>query len=369
MTDGTVSLNERTYAHMKLIHCADLHLDSPMESNLPPEKARERKNEILSTFSKLVRLASEGGVEAILIAGDLFDSDHVTKKTERYVLDLITSHPEICFFYLAGNHDKGSSLKALEEIPENLYTFDDSWSSYEFGDVTVTGSERPDPDTLSLNPNTVNIVMMHGQERSGKGEKKEDVIHFGKLKGKNIDYVALGHLHDYRAATIDDRCTACYSGCLEGRGFDECGNKGYVLLEVENGKIRHHFAPLAKRTLHTVPCDITGFSSQLDLENRLLEAVKDIPASDMVKAVLKGSCPAEAQKDVGHLRQVLSDRFYFAKIYDESRILIRPEDYLNDISLRGEFVRRVLASDLSEAEKERVIACGFRALTGEEIGL
>ena len=74
-------------------------------------------------------------------------------------------------------------------------------------------------------------------------------------------------------------------------------------------------------------------------------------------------------KDVEHLRQVLADRFYFAKIYDESRILIRPEDYLNDVSLKGEFVRRVLASDLSDTEKERVIACGFRALTGEEIGL
>ena len=44
---------------MKLIHCADLHLDSPMESNLSPEQAKERKNEILGTFAKLVRLAQE----------------------------------------------------------------------------------------------------------------------------------------------------------------------------------------------------------------------------------------------------------------------------------------------------------------------
>ena len=59
---------------MKLIHCADLHLDSPMESNLSSEQARERKNEILSTFAKIVRLADEGGVSAILISGDLFDT-------------------------------------------------------------------------------------------------------------------------------------------------------------------------------------------------------------------------------------------------------------------------------------------------------
>ena len=40
---------------MKLIHCSDIHLDSPMESNLPAEKARERRSEILSTFAELVK--------------------------------------------------------------------------------------------------------------------------------------------------------------------------------------------------------------------------------------------------------------------------------------------------------------------------
>ena len=57
------------------------------------------------------------------------------------------------------------------------------------------------------------------------------------------------------------------------------------------------------------------------------------------------------------------------KISDKSRLLIDPDAYRNDISLKGEFVRRVLASNLKEEEKERVIACGFRALSGEEMGL
>ena len=353
---------------MKLIHCADLHLDSPMESNLPPEKARERKAEILSTFAKLVRLADEGGVAAILIAGDLFDSNHITKKTEKYVLDLIASHPDLYFFYLAGNHDRGNVLRTLENKPENLCLFEDGWRSYAFGEVTVTGSERPDADTLSLKPDALNIVMMHGQERAGKGKGGDDTIRFATLKNKHVDYLALGHLHEYRTARIDDRCTACYSGCLEGRGFDECGQKGYVLLETVNGKLTHRFVPMARRSLHTVECDISGFASQLELEERLMDAVRDIPASDLVKAVLTGSLSADTQMDTAHLQGLLSERFYFAKLRDESRLLINPEDYRYDVSLKGEFVRRVMASKLNEREKERVIACGFRALTGEEIG-
>ena len=356
---------------MKLIHCADLHLDSPMEANLSTEKARERKGELLTTFAKLVRLASDGGVEAILIVGDLFDSDHVTQKTQKYVLDLINVHQNLCFFYLSGNHDRGNSLRNAADKPQNLYTFDDEWCTYDFGDVMITGSERPDPDTLNLKEDAVNIVMMHGQERAGAGKSVagEDLIRFGKLKNKNIDYLALGHLHEYRTAAIDSRCTACYSGCLEGRGFDECGQKGYVLLEITGGRVSHRFVPLARRSLHTVECDITGFSSQLELEDRVLDAVSEIPATDLVKVELVGSCPAEAQKDLLRLTDLLSERFYFAKMTDKSRLQIRPEDYANDVSLKGEFVRRVMASKLKDEEKERIIACGFRALIGEEVGL
>ena len=50
---------------MKLIHCADLHLDSRMESGLPPEKARERRMELLHTFTKMVDMAAEDGVEDV----------------------------------------------------------------------------------------------------------------------------------------------------------------------------------------------------------------------------------------------------------------------------------------------------------------
>ena len=72
--------------------------------------------------------------------------------------------------------------------------------------------------------------------------------------------------------------------------------------------------------------------------------------------------------DTVHLTQLLSERFYFAKVDDETRLLLNPEDYLHSVSLKGEFVRRVYAQkNLSEEEKQRIIACGFSALRGEEM--
>ena len=142
-----------------------------------------------------------------------------------------------------------------------------------------------------------------------------------------------------------------------------------MLLNIEGGRISHRFVPFATRTLHTVECDITGFSSQLNLEEKMLSSVANIARSDMVKVVLTGTTSAETALDLNHLRGVLAERFYFAKVKDETRLFINAADYAHDISLKGEFVRRVMASSLSQSEKERVIACGFRALAGEELGL
>ncbi len=353
---------------MKLIHCADLHLDSPMESNLSPERARERKGELRQTLARLLRVAEESGAEALLISGDLFDSTHITKSTEKYVLDLIASHPEVKVFYLAGNHDRGSALSVNENRPDNLFLFSDDWTRYELGDVTVIGSESPNFDTLTADPTRINLVMLHGQVQAGRGRAREEIIPLGKLRGKHLDYVALGHIHEYRATQVDPRCTACYCGCPEGRGFDECGPRGYVLVEIENGKLTHRFVPFAKRTLHEVMCDITEVRGQLELEERVLTAVRRIPEGDMVKLILTGSREVGMRPDLTHLDAMLSDRFYVARVRDASRQTVRMEDYQNDISLRGEFVRRVLVSELSEEERERVITCGLRALDGEEVG-
>ena len=77
----------------------------------------------------------------------------------------------------------------------------------------------------------------------------------------------------------------------------------------------------------------------------------------------------ETEKDLPYLADVLARRFYFADVKDESRLAVDPADYKNDISLKGEFVRVVLASRLPQEEKDRVLACGLRALLGEELPL
>ena len=58
---------------MKIIHCADLHLDSNMTSNLSREQAKQRKAELLATFERMIAYAKDNSVKAVIIAGDLYE--------------------------------------------------------------------------------------------------------------------------------------------------------------------------------------------------------------------------------------------------------------------------------------------------------
>ena len=85
---------------MKLIHCADLHLDSKLSANLDKEQDKESKAEILHTFVRMIEYASEYGVQGILIAGDMFDTKNISATARNTVLHNIINHPEIEFYYL-----------------------------------------------------------------------------------------------------------------------------------------------------------------------------------------------------------------------------------------------------------------------------
>ena len=355
---------------MKLIHCSDLHLDSALRSNLTQEKARIRNMELCAAFGRLVTFAKKEQVEAVLIAGDLFDSPYVSRQTADYVLEKIRGAGEITFFLLRGNHDESRDSFTGYSLPENLKTFGPQWTSFRCGCTVITGMEPEGAgwirmyDSLRLDETALNIVMLHGQTATQPGEA---CIALPLLRDRHIRYLALGHLHTYSKAPLDLDGEYAYSGCLEGRGFDECGEKGFVLLETDGSTVKSRFVPFAERTLHELVVDISGAETVTQILSLLKQASSGIGAEDLVKIILSGSCTLQTQKDADFLRKMLEQDFWFVKIKDETRLEIDEKSYEYDVSLKGEFVRSVLASNRSEEEKMRIIACGIRALNGEEV--
>lgn len=354
---------------MKIIHTADIHLDSKMESNLPAAASKKRRSELLLSFIEMVDYAIKNEVTAIIIAGDLFDTGRISSVTADTVLKKIEEASGIDFLYLQGNHDNGKSLIS-SETPSNLKFFSNKWTSFRYGNVVISGVEINNENYgsiyggLLLDSANFNIVTLHGGVSTSSGE---DLVNIKELANKNIDYLALGHYHSYSEGEIDKRGIWCYSGCLEGRGFDECGDKGFVILNVDESGLKKEFVKSSHRDILTVDADISGLSSAGEILENVKKSVEDIPESAMVKVVLSGNIPHDARKDLNLIKEFLDRRFFFSKVSDKTRISINPDDFKNDISLKGEFIRLCLSSDMTDDERDRVIECGIAALSSMEV--
>ncbi len=373
---------------MLIIHTADVHLDSKLNRYFDSAKATERRHEILQNFQKMVEYGAEKGVRGILIAGDLFDVTNISALARDAVYSSIINNPGIEFFYLKGNHDDDGFIRLIMdkygEIPDNLKLFSNDWTSYELKEpdsdisVVITGAElnefnnRKLADSLSLDRNKVNIVMLHGQETDTAGKKDAEIIPLREYHDRGIDLLALGHIHEPKYEKLDARGYYSYAGCLEGRGFDEVGVRGFNLLNVDKNGIERTFVPWAKRTIYDISVDvseaITSDDAIIAIKNAIVDA--GITEKDMIKVRLAGRVSLDALIDPVFIATRLNDEYYFVKVVDETKPLINYEDFAVDMSLKGEYVRlikgMVESGEIDGAEAEECIAMGIRILMGEE---
>ena len=235
---------------MKIIHTADIHLDSPL---IGVADSRTRRAELLRALSNMSQYAHNSGVGAIIVAGDLFDDKFVTPQTVKSVAQIINDS-SACWYVLFGNHGDSAPYNELKRLCNKVNFFGDDWISYDIEDVTITGRELGANDSehwqkLALNPNRFNLLVLHGDVDDptyGEIDKKA-------IASQPIQYVALGHRHAFAEHQFG-RVHAAYSGVLEARGFDELAPAGFVLLDTDAKKITFVYHPI--RRVETVNVDV-----------------------------------------------------------------------------------------------------------------
>lgn len=355
---------------MKIIHTADIHLGSKMDSRFDKETSDERKFELRKTFKDLVEYAKKNGISVVMLCGDIFDSDSPFKKDKDFFYNIVSTTPDIDFLYLKGNHDTQGIV--TKELPENLKLFSDQWTSYTYGNLVICGTEICPANassyysSLILDKQKLNIVMLHGQVSDGISGGN---INLKKLKNKSIDYLALGHIHKPSHGKIDERGEYVYCGCLEGRGFDEPGTHGFVLLNVDEGKITHTFIPFAQRTIHEIDVNITGCKSAFEAYKKVCNSIQ-FNKRDLYRIYLTGEINFDVDRLTDDVEKLLTDTCYFVSVKDKTNREIDISRYENDLSLRGEFIRTVYAQkDLDSQKKMMIINFGLKALEDKEIEL
>lgn len=357
---------------MKFIHCADLHLNSSLKTHLKRDQARERNEELIASFVNMVNYAKDNGIQAVLIAGDLFDTAVIPSTLRNTLTHIIRKNSDILFFYLKGNHDDNDSfIGSMEQMPDNLKCFSDQeWKYYYLTlnngkRICITGMETENIlyDSLSLDQDDLNIVMLHGELRN-------DAIDLRRLENRNIDYLALGHIHSFRKDVLKPRGIWCYPGCMEGRGFDETGEHGFVVLNMneEQMKCSQEFVPFAKRHLYETEVDVSDCMSTIEMKEKTEETVRNkVKSCDLLRIVLTGCVDALCEKNTVSLTRMMENEFYYVETVDKTEFVVDYSQYAKDASLKGEFVRLVENdTTLSEEMKGEIIRCGIMTLNGEE---
>lgn len=288
---------------VRILHAADLHLDSPFEA-LTLAQAAQRRREQRSLLRALPELAQAHGAQIILLAGDLLDSASPYPETAKALAETFDGcGAEV--FLAPGNHDYYSAGVPYARLtfPENVHIF----------------------------------------------------------RSPRIEAVTLPELGVRAGGTV-----YAWPGCMEGRGFDETGEKGVLLVDVAAGDVQARFVPVPGRRYEILRVDVTD----TDPVQAALAALPEGAARNIYRIVLTGE--TDRAPNPAALRAALEGRVFALQLRDETRARRDLWARAGEGTLRGQFLAQLKqqydAADSDRARETIVMAArwGLAALDHDE---
>ncbi len=369
---------------MKLLHAADFHLDSPL-SGLPPEKSAQRRRELRDIPARLAELAKVEQVDLVLLPGDLFDGERVYPETVRALAAALEALA-VPVFIAPGNHDyyHGRSPYAGADWPGNVHIFTaPGLQAFELpalncvvhGCAFTAPHREDDPISGFTAPadGRTHLLCVHGEvgltgNYAPIGPKS--------LERSGAAYAALGHVHAANSGQAG-RTLWAYPGCPEGRGFDELGPKGALIVSLDapaqfgaaspEGSpmdlglppAAARFVPVCRRQYRIETAEVHSFT----------DALPPGESPDLVRFLLTGE--SRRPPDLAALTALAAPRFFYAELRDRTTLPTDLWARAGEDSLTGLFLREMRArlDGAEEDEKDKLLLAarfGLAALEGGE---
>ena len=273
----------------RFIHTADLHLDSPLRSLSlrNPELASLISDATRQALVAIVDLCLAEQVDALLIAGDLYDGDQTSMKTARFLAQQMQRLHEagISVYKIRGNHDALSRITQELVLPPSVKIFGARAEIVEHaGSIPVAlhglSFAKPHaPESLIAKfrqpvPDMVNIALMHTSLAGAPGHDPYAPCSVAELHASGMHYWALGHIHQ-RQAHAGAR-TVVMPGMPQGRDINEAGPKTVSLVTIADDRsitVEERLTSVAE--FSRVTLDITGAADWRDLVSRLGRALEE----------------------------------------------------------------------------------------------
>lgn len=260
---------------MRFLHLADVHLDTPFAGRSPRLRARLRQAGREALGRAFTRAMSDE-VDAVLIAGDLFDGVRLSFETERFLTDQLAELDAagIPVVYATGNHDPGRDGGWIDRLawPAGVQVVPDAAprrlairgaGGEVIGHVTAAGHAGPREtrDLASDFPRPGDtrpeVALLHARvvgSRDAESHEPYAPAELETLVRSGYPYWALGHVHERQ--TLSERPFVHYPGNLQGRTHAEDGPRGCSLVELgADGDVTLDFVPCGPVRWETLVLD------------------------------------------------------------------------------------------------------------------
>jgi len=283
---------------LRIVHAADLHIDSPLRGLVAYEGAplAEVRDAPRRACEKLVAYCIDSKASLLLIAGDLYDGDWKEFSTGIFFMNAMSRLREanVRVAIVRGNHDAQSQITRALRLPENVRELSSRKAEtivYEDLGVAVHGRSFPERAVTSdlsreYPPpvaNMLNVGLLHTCAEGRAGHDSYAPCSVAFLRDRGYDYWALGHVHQREVLSRDPWIV--FPGNLQGRHVRESGSKGATTIDVVHGKIE---------AVEHVALDVV----------RWAECVVDVDASASVHDVIdaaRAALAAESERAEGRV--------------------------------------------------------------------
>ncbi|MBQ3488745.1 MAG: metallophosphoesterase [Clostridia bacterium] len=272
---------------MKILHSADWHLGASM-TNLDPQARELIRGILLQLPGLMAELCRREKCDLVLLAGDLLEG-----RSDRDTVEVLKRGLEECgvpVFIAPGNHDPLGPGSPWEEAwPENVHIFGPELESVAVPelDCRIWGAGFTAMDCPPLLEGfraeceeKWKLCLLHADPT--RADSPYCAVTAAQAEASDLDLLALGHIH--KGGTFRAGKTLCaWPGCPQGKGWDEAGEKGAVIVTLEE-------EPKLRAVTFTGP---RFYDLDLELENDPMEALKrTLPAGetlDFYRITLKGT--------------------------------------------------------------------------------
>ena len=369
----------------RILHTGDIHLGVKL-SGLGKSGDKVRAA-LKDSFCRMVDICLESDVDAFIIAGDLFESNKVSKPLLDFALREIGRLGDIPAIVIPGTHDcldENSIYLSLqdEDCPSNLHLFNDpDRTKFKFPDLgltfyanpnqTIKSSQSPLTDLAPDGTPGYHIAVAHGSLAiPGKSAPDDWPISLEEIESSGFNYIALGHWHsNFQAPTKE--VPAAYCGTPECMSFkqQDCGWAN--LLTLNEGKVIIEKIQTGVLDWQTKELSAASFKYTIELER---EIIKHISENRLLKVIFSGLMSADGYIDFEQLQENLCDNFLYLNIINRSEAV--PEDLaklaIPETTILGQYIRQVTAETVNCQNPEEIellrdsLKLGYALLSGKD---